>query len=97
METKDHVETRIEKTEHEHARHEKKTGWTGRQIFIIAILGFLLVIATVQAAEVVQLRSEVAALATAVGQQHGPVSVSTGGGVAVPSNIQDLPQQVGGC
>ncbi len=66
--------------------------------FIMAlVLGVLVVIAVIQAVQLVGLKSTLSGGTAGTGSANVPVQAGAGGGAQLPSNLQNLPQMVGGC
>lgn len=65
-------------------------------IAVMALLGVLILTATVQAIELNDLRSDLEELPALV-EQGKTVSVGTSGGTDLDESIDALPQMVGGC
>lgn len=63
-----------------------------KNVVIAIVLGVLLVIAGVQAFTLLGLKNSVQGSAVAA-----PMSGHSSGGANLPSNLQNLPQMVGGC
>jgi len=64
-----------------------------KELIIIGILALLLVVSVVEAVQIQQLKSGSASTVNAPAQKQ---SESTGNSI-VPSNLQNLPDMVGGC
>lgn len=74
-----------------------------KNIVIVVVLAILVVISIVQAVQLNGLRAKVSEVGTISGGTSSQKTVvgssggSSGQGAAIPSNIQNLPQMVGGC
>lgn len=63
-------------------------------VIIAVVLGVLVVIAAVQAFQMIGLKNRVG---TSTGAIATPVQSAGAGNAQLPSNLQNLPQMVGGC
>ena len=63
-----------------------------KNIWVLIILLVLVIFSTIQAVQLNSLKEKIKELGTIA-----PTIQSSGDGVAVPLNIQNLPQMVGGC
>ena len=72
-----------------------------KQLIISIVLGVLILISVVQAFQLNGLRGKIAEGDFTVGTKSTSTPVASGGGSsgggAIPANINDLPQMVGGC
>lgn len=64
-----------------------------KNIIIAIVLGALVLVAAIQAVQLFGLKNKVQTGQVAATVQSGPV----GGSPSLPSNIQNLPNMVGGC
>jgi len=66
--------------------------------FLVAIvLGVLVIIAVIQAFQLVGLKNKLAGGIVSMGGANVPLQTGPSGGAQLPSNLQNLPSMVGGC
>lgn len=69
-----------------------------KNVIISLVLGVLVVIAVLQAVQLVGLKNKLSGGAVNTGSANVPVQAGgSGNGAQLPSNLQNLPQMVGGC
>lgn len=80
----------------EHKEKEKEKN--GKFVVMAVLLGLLIVVAGVQAMELVSLKSKLSGDMNALAAGNGKTSTGSGSSSsALKKNLQNLPQMVGGC